>query len=193
MAGQAKTFSGKWVVKIWLKFDARETICFRKTNQRGGDGNLEGREGALRNADQTVHKEAMEQVPKCRFILVPCSLMAKTMFRSLMQKYSQDFHTGKTGMIGNKLDKWIPVRKLTLKPRYFDDPWQHLPKDGYTRMFENMLLKVFNFMWTFFMLSLPGSEDHSTSGNRLLPGIVIDDKEGHHYILLILYFLSLSE
>ena len=39
-------------------------------------------------------------------------------------------------------------------------------------------------MWTFFMLSLPGSEDHSTSGNRLLPGIVIDDKEGHHYILL---------
>ena len=142
MAGQAKTFSGKWVVKIWLRFDARETICFRKTNQRGGDGNLEGREGALRNADQTVHKEAMEQVPKCRFILVPGSLMAKSMFRSLMQKYSQDFHTGKTGMIGNKLDKWIPVRKLTLKPRYFDDPWQHLPKDGYTRMFENMLLKV---------------------------------------------------
>ena len=39
-------------------------------------------------------------------------------------------------------------------------------------------------MWTFFMLSLPGSEDHSTSGNRLLPGIVIDDKEGHHYLLL---------
>ena len=29
-----------------------------------------------------------------------------------------------------------------LEPRYFDDPWQHLPKDGYTRMFENMLLKV---------------------------------------------------
>ena len=43
------------------------------------------------------------------------------------------------------------------------------------------------------MLSLPGSEDHSTSGNRLLPGIVIDDKEGHHYLLLILHFLSLSE
>ena len=43
------------------------------------------------------------------------------------------------------------------------------------------------------MLSLPGSEDHSTSGNRLLPGIVIDDTEGHRYILVILYFLSLSE
>ena len=25
--------------------------------------------------------------------------------------------------------------------RYFDDPWQNLPKDGYTTMFENMLLK----------------------------------------------------
>ena len=25
--------------------------------------------------------------------------------------------------------------------RYFDDPWQHLPKDGYTSMFENILLK----------------------------------------------------
>jgi len=25
--------------------------------------------------------------------------------------------------------------------RYFDDPWQHLPKNGYTAMFENMLLK----------------------------------------------------
>ena len=25
--------------------------------------------------------------------------------------------------------------------RYFDDPWQNLPKDGYTKMFENMLLK----------------------------------------------------
>lgn len=25
--------------------------------------------------------------------------------------------------------------------RYFDDPWQHLPKNGYTYLFENMLLK----------------------------------------------------
>ena len=25
-------------------------------------------------------------------------------------------------------------------PRYFSDPWQHLPKDGYTKMFENILL-----------------------------------------------------
>ena len=25
--------------------------------------------------------------------------------------------------------------------RYFNDPWQNLPKDGYTTMFENMLLK----------------------------------------------------
>ena len=25
--------------------------------------------------------------------------------------------------------------------RYFNDPWQNLPKDGYTSMFENMLLK----------------------------------------------------
>ena len=33
-------------------------------------------------------------------------------------------------------------------PRYFDDPWQHLPKDGYTRMFENMLLKVGLRSWT---------------------------------------------
>ena len=31
------------------------------------------------------------------------------------------------------------------------------------------------------MLSLPGSEDHSTSGNRLFPGIVIDDKEDEIY------------
>ena len=28
-----------------------------------------------------------------------------------------------------------------LYSRYFDDPWQHLPKNGYTAMFENMLLK----------------------------------------------------
>ena len=25
--------------------------------------------------------------------------------------------------------------------RYFNDPWQNLPKDGYTAMFENILLK----------------------------------------------------
>ena len=25
--------------------------------------------------------------------------------------------------------------------RYFDDSWQQLPKDGYTFMFENILLK----------------------------------------------------
>ena len=30
---------------------------------------------------------------------------------------------------------------LIISSRYFDDPWQNLPKDGYTKMFENILLK----------------------------------------------------
>ena len=50
-------------------------------------------------------------------------------------------------MIGDKPDEKIYGCEMILiwnhlQPRYFDDPWQHLPKDGYTRMFENMLLKV---------------------------------------------------
>ena len=37
---------------------------------------------------------------------------------------------------------FVKENHLNSERRYFDDPWQHLPKDGYTRMFENMLLKV---------------------------------------------------
>ena len=42
-------------------------------------------------------------------------------------------------MIGESL--FINVISLYIFPRYFDDPWQNLPKDGYTKMFENILLK----------------------------------------------------
>ncbi|XP_023320773.1 uncharacterized protein LOC111695623 [Eurytemora carolleeae] len=45
-------------------------------------------------------------------------------------------------------DLFLKYQELSLKEkgvkfvgRYFDDPWQHLPKNGYTAMFENMLLK----------------------------------------------------
>ena len=56
-------------------------------------------------------------------------------------------------------------------PRYFDDPWQHLPKDGYTRMFENMLLKVGLRSWRILLkFFLSGSQDHSSGGNWLLWG-----------------------
>ena len=34
----------------------------------------------------------------------------------------------------------LPFR-LTNDDRYFDDPYEGLPKDGYTRLFENMVLK----------------------------------------------------
>ena len=56
-------------------------------------------------------------------------------------------------------------------PRYFDDPWQHLPKDGYTRMFENMLLKVGLRSWTILLkFFLSGSQDHGSGGNWLFWG-----------------------
>ena len=109
------------------------------------------------------------------------------MFRSLTQKCLQDFHTEKTAMIGDKPDgkmydcerkKYEHSYLEPLEPRYFDDPWQHLPKDGYTRMFENMLLKV--WLWGdkgyFFTFSPPGPQDHSQSGNRLLPGAFYHDQ-----------------
>jgi len=48
----------------------------------------------------------------------------------------------------NKYPKELDAEVFTRLPyredkddRYFDDPWQHLPKDGYTAMFENILLK----------------------------------------------------
>ena len=51
-------------------------------------------------------------------------------------------------------------------PRYFDDPWQHLPKDGYTRMFENMLLKVgLRSLAILLNPVLSGSQDHCSGGN----------------------------
>ena len=42
-------------------------------------------------------------------------------------------------MIGEAI--CINIISLYNFSRYFDDPWQHLPKDGYTKMFENILLK----------------------------------------------------
>ena len=41
---------------------------------------------------------------------------------------------------GNLRRTWIIYGVINFS-RYFNDPWQNLPKDGYTTMFENMLLK----------------------------------------------------
>ena len=44
-------------------------------------------------------------------------------------------------MIGDLGETFVSLIRLHFLSRYFDDPWQNLPKDGYTTMFENMLLK----------------------------------------------------
>ena len=60
---------------------------------------------------------------------------------SWMQRSSPGYLTEKIMMTGLNCSSITYIISTIFHFRYFDDPWQNLPKDGYTAMFENMLLK----------------------------------------------------
>ena len=54
------------IYKDWSNIQDFNFKPSRKADQRWGDGNLESGKGALWDADQTLHQEAVEQISKCK-------------------------------------------------------------------------------------------------------------------------------
>ena len=79
-------------------------------------------------------------------IIILCSLTPRSSgtssLLSWMLRCSPGCPTERTMMTGQRqMGGEIGYMIVCLLFRYFNDPWQNLPKDGYTAMFENILLK----------------------------------------------------
>jgi len=68
------------------------------------------------------------------------SRVGKDLYEMLIKPYTKKQWDKYPKELDAEVFTRLPYRE-NRDDRYFDDPWQHLPKDGYTRMFENMLLK----------------------------------------------------
>ena len=151
------------IYKDWSNIQDFNFKPSRKADQWWRDGNLESGKGALWDADQTLHQEAVEQISKCK----PWLSLIKSN-KKLFQFQELDAEVFTRLPYRENRDDRLYTNHMTdvfesfAPPRYFDDPWQHLPKDGYTRMFENMLLKVGLRSWKillkFFSFRIPRSQ-----------------------------------
>jgi len=68
------------------------------------------------------------------------SRVGKDLYQMLIKPYTKKQWDKYPAQLDAEVFTRLPYREDN-DDRYFNDPWQHLPKDGYTAMFENMLLK----------------------------------------------------
>ena len=68
------------------------------------------------------------------------SRVGKDLYQKLIKPYTKKQWYKYPAQLDAEVFTRLPYREDD-DDRYFNDPWQHLPKDGYTEMFENILLK----------------------------------------------------
>jgi len=68
------------------------------------------------------------------------SRVGKDLYNMLIKPYTKKQWDKYPAELDAEVFTRLPYRE-NRDDKYFDDPWQYLPKDGYTRMFENILLK----------------------------------------------------
>ena len=71
------------------------------------------------------------------------SRVGKDLYKQLIKPYTKKQWNKYPAELDAEVFTRLPYRE-DFDDRYFNDPWQHLPKDGYTEMFENILLKDSN-------------------------------------------------
>lgn len=68
------------------------------------------------------------------------SRVGKDLYKMLIKPYTKKQWDKFPAQLDAEVFTRLPYREDN-DDRYFNDPWQNLPKDGYTAMFENILLK----------------------------------------------------
>ena len=171
LAGQEKTRPFKWVQSPQKKYRRKTEVMFRISISNLPEKPINGEEMAISRVGKELFEMLIKPYTKKQWNKYPsvsrdCRWSKQN--KQLFQFQELDAEVFTRLPYRENRDDRLYTRHMTdvfesfALPRYFDDPWQHLPKDGYTRMFENMLLKVGLRSWTillkFFYLRIPRSQ-----------------------------------